>query len=233
MAKKKKSPAKTKPGNGKAGTKAKVKLWAKRIALGSVAIITAREAYLGLGARREYRRAVFEQAAKRAASLNKPLLVLGDPDSGALNHLMGRQWQCGVLCIDPKGCGICPDWVQGQPTEALAQLPDASYVIYDPGAFARAESGAAFLDQVQRVSGGEIYMADAGPWTLAAWFGAGRRRRLLEAPQANQGLIAWKPLPFRPEPVTGSAAVTRRLSGGVQGRVRTAVSGAHARRHWA
>lgn len=189
------------------------KKWMKRGALIGVALIVTREMYQAFGSRRMYRRSVFEEAQRRAVELSRPLLVLGDPDGGAINHFLGRSWQCGDLCVDPQGCGICQDWTQGQPEQVLATLGADSYVVYDSGLFAKAQDGRALLEQMKRVSGGEVFMADATPWTLTAFFGPGRKRRLLKAPQANDGVMAYKPLFWSPEPGLGRATFETALRG--------------------
>lgn len=186
----------------KMNKKQKAWMWTKRIALGGAIVLGIRETYLALGPRREHRRAVFEQAVKAAENLGLPLIVLGDPDGGVLNHILGRQWQCEgkvrVLCIDPKGCGICANQMQGWPELELAKLPNKSAVIYDPGAFAEAANGAELAAQMHRV-GAQVFMADAEPTSLTSFFGWGRKRRVLKEPQANQGVLEYKPLLWHPE----------------------------------
>lgn len=199
--------------SAKAARRAKTWKWTKRIALGTGAFIVIRELYLGFGPRREHRRGVFEQAKRRAAELGRPLLVLGDPDAGLMNHMLGRQWQCGDICVDLKGCGICADWVQGAPTQVLREMEPDSVVVYDPGAFAKAENGNTFLDEVARVSGGHVFMADASPWTLTTSFGPKRKRRMIKPPQANQNVVEWKPLLFHPEKDTGRERMETKLAG--------------------
>lgn len=190
-------------------------LWTKRVALGGAIVLTVRESYLALGSRREHRRAVYEQAVKFAEARGLPLIVLGDPDGGVLNHLLGRQWQCEgrvrVICIDPKGCGICADQIQGWPTLELAKMADKSAVIYDPGAFAQAENGADLAAEMSRV-GVAVFMADAEPTSLTAFVGPGRKRRILKEPQANGGVLTYKPLLWHPEN-GGRAEVQRALQG--------------------
>src|SRR5580765_7846903 len=87
----------------------KKKMWkiAGWTAFGVSAIMLARESYLVFGTNREERRQLYEAAVKRAAELGRPLIVLGDPDGGLLHHTLGRDFQCGMICIDPKGCGEC------------------------------------------------------------------------------------------------------------------------------
>lgn len=180
-----------------------------KIGLGVATVgATIRELYLAFGARREMRRGVFEQALAAAKQRGVKLLVLGNPDGGLMNHMLGRQWQCGsddtVLCIDPQGCGLCPNQVQGWPEDVLAGLPAHSAVIYDPGALGFANDGAALAAQMARVAiDGEVYVADVEPWSIAAFLEPGRKRRVLQVPQASaQRILEVKPTWFRKEPST-------------------------------
>jgi hypothetical protein len=54
----------------------------------------------------ERRRRAFAAAARRAAELGRPLVVVGDPDAGAHTRLV-RAYDCGDLCIDLHGCPKC------------------------------------------------------------------------------------------------------------------------------
>lgn len=178
-------------------------LWTKRVTLGSALVLGIREVYLGLGPRREHRRAVFEQALKAARELGLKLIVLGDPDGGVLNRALGRQWQCEgpdvqVVCIDPAGCGICGSQVQGWPENELRRFADKSAIIYDPGAFTRAQNPGVLAAEMVRV-GVHTFVAEAEPTSLTAYFGFGRKRRVLREPQANGGVMTYKPLLLHPE----------------------------------
>jgi len=206
MAKKKSSKALTK--------RQKAWKWTKRGALAAGALVAVREVYLGLGPRRDRRRAVYEQAARRAMELGRPLVVLGDPDGGLANRALGRQWQCGDICIDRFGCGTCAEWVQGRPEDVLRELDSGSYVVYDPGAFALADDARALASEITRVAGGEVYMADAGPWTLTSFFGPKRKRRVLVEPQLRPDAeVTYQPLPWHRDPVTGGSKVSLALHG--------------------
>jgi hypothetical protein len=192
--------------------------WTKRGAAATAVALVIREAYLGFGPRREHRRAVFEQAQRRAQELGRPLLVLGDPDGGVLNRMLGRQWQCGDVCVDLMGCGICGERVQGRPEDVLQALDDNAYVVYDPGAFAKADDATEMAIQLKRVTGGEVYMADAGPWTLTAFFGPKRKRRIYEPPQLNAAkAVTYKPLLWHPDPRTGREKMDAALAGAPTG----------------
>jgi hypothetical protein len=184
------------------------------------AFAAIRETYLAFGSRRERRRSVYEQALKRAHELGVPLIVLGDPDGGLMNHMLGRQWQCGtlpneVICIDPKGCGLCSSQVQGWPEDVLGQIKDHSAVIFDPGAFAMANDGVKLAQEMQRVAlQGEVYFADVEPWSLAAFFEPARKRRVLVEPQVSATrTLSWKPTWFRREPSGSRAEQTFALRG--------------------
>lgn len=206
----------------KKSTKKKAWLWTKRIALGTSIALVIRESYLALSPRRERRRAVYELAKARAKQLGRKLIVLGDPDGGLLNHMLGRQWQCqndcsnangawcdNDLCIDPAGCGLCEGQIQGWPEDVLKTLPSGQFVIYDPGAFAQAHNASALAAEMKRVAGPEVFMADVEPWSLAAFFEPGRKRRVLDVPQTNaQRAIVWKPGLLHPEPSTGRTEQT-------------------------
>jgi len=53
---------------------------------------------LGALARHSTRGAVFAAAAERAQKLGRPLLVVGDPDSGMHTRLL-RAYGCGDICV--------------------------------------------------------------------------------------------------------------------------------------
>ena len=48
------------------------------------------------------RRTLFAAAARRAAELGRPLVVIGDPHAGAHTSLMPA-YGCGDLCVDLRG----------------------------------------------------------------------------------------------------------------------------------
>ena len=58
-------------------------------------------------ARWQARRETYDLAARRAAALHRPLVVIGDPDAGASTRLL-RAYDCGEVCVDAKGCPMCP-----------------------------------------------------------------------------------------------------------------------------
>lgn len=186
------------------------------VAFGAGVLITARELYLVGGPRRDRRRITYTEAKQRAEELGRPLVVLGDPDAGLLNRALGRAWQCGNITIDPRGASACDgpqqQSIQGQPEDVLREMPAGSAVIYDSGLFAKSDKPQALAVEMQRVSGGEVYMSDAGPWTLAAFFEPGRKRRLYEMPPTHPN-IDWKPLPWHKSAQSGPSKYTLQGTG--------------------
>lgn len=74
-----------------------------RLALGGALLTEA-----GMAAHRfEARQRAFDAAARRAALLQRPLIVVGDPDAGAHTRII-RAYGCGDLCVDMNGCPLCP-----------------------------------------------------------------------------------------------------------------------------
>lgn len=194
---------------GKLSAAQKKKFWkyAGWTAFGVSTLVVARELYLVFGPYREEKRAMYEAAFMKAISTGKKLIVLGDPDGGFIHRLLGRDFQCGAICIDPKGCGGCTTGVRAimdDPTHALADMPANSAVIFDSGLFAFTDDGYTLAEQMKRVSGGDLFMWDVSPWSLAAFFESKRKRRLTSAPPASRTL-QWKTGFFHSEPRTSQS----------------------------
>lgn len=185
---------------------AKQKLALRRtgwVAFGAATLVVARELYLGFGPWRDERRQTFEQAAARAAATGKHLVVLGDPEGTLSSRVLGRAWQCGAICIDPKGCSQCGGpgerSIQGQPLDVLRTLADNSAVIYDSGLFAKAEQPDALAHEMLRVSAGDVFMHDVSRFSLTSVFEPGRRRIMQKLPP-TYSTIEWKPLWWQKDP---------------------------------
>lgn len=72
----------------------------------------------------------YKRAEKESKKVNKPLLVVGDPDAGLTNSMFGRVYGCGDLCVDLNGCG-CDKSERSDLYEFLKKQKDNSYVIYE------------------------------------------------------------------------------------------------------
>lgn len=180
----------------------------KWILWGSLAIgvvVGAREAYLALGPRRRKQRSLFQQAEARAQMTGKKLVVIGDPDDSIIHKTLGRDYQCGDLCIDAHGCPQCPVFVAGGIAATLPHLNDNSAVVFiAPGILERVEGDmSALLLALDRVSGGDLFIAHVEPTSLIAWAPLAGRRRILHAPPDTE-YFDYKPLPWHPEPVPAS-----------------------------
>lgn len=79
---------------------------------------------------RMYKRTRYYNLAKNKAKESKrPLIVVGNPDSGPTNKIIGRLYDCGDYTIDING-SECPNTLQGDLVERLKKFPDNSCVIY-------------------------------------------------------------------------------------------------------
>ncbi len=144
-----------------------------RLILGGALAVEA-----GLALRRfETRRRVFEAAARRAAELGRPLVVIGDPDAGAHTRLV-RAYGCGDLCIDLHGCPKCrvmqaADLTQG-PVPGVA---DDSAVVYVSCVLEYVADPAAALGELFRMAGTpeNLFIVFVDPWSMTAALYPGAR----------------------------------------------------------
>ena len=144
-----------------------------RLALGGVLLAEG-----GIALRRfERRRRAFAAAARRAAELGRPLVVVGDPDAGAHTRLM-RAYDCGELCIDLHGCPMfrvmqAADLTAG-PVPGIAYDSAVVFVscvleyVSDPGAA---------LHELQRMAGSaeNLFIVFVDSWSLTAALYPGSR----------------------------------------------------------
>jgi hypothetical protein len=180
----------------KRDTKSRQRL--KTVAKWGALLAITYEAYMILVDRRQRSRDVFTAALNAKRATGKPLLVLGDPDDLFVNRVMGRDWDCEDLCIDPKGCEKCPTSKGGDPLVSLEALGTGSHVVFvAPGQFERAHMPHALADQLKRVSGGDLYVAPRQKWSLSS-FSPFMRQRVVAAPPKDPTLD-WKKLPWGKE----------------------------------
>lgn len=144
-----------------------------RLLLGGALAVEA-----GLALRRfETRRRVYEAAARRAAELGRPLVVIGDPDDGAHTRLV-RAYGCGDLCVDLHGCPGCrvmqaADLTQG-PVPGVA---DDSAVVYVSCVLEYVADPAAALGELFRMAGtpNNLFLVFVEPLSLTAALYPGAR----------------------------------------------------------
>lgn len=146
---------------------------------------------------RQRKRDVFNLALQRQVATKKPLLVIGDPGGDVVSRVFGNDFDCADLCISPKGCPSCSNVIAKPVDEALASLGDGSYIVFvAPGILERVPSIQTTLESLQRVSGGDVFIAHTHPWTLLSLFA---KRRIKSAPPTGD-FTEWRDLPWLPGP---------------------------------
>ncbi len=144
-----------------------------RVALGGLAVAEGASALHRWRARRE----VYDQAARRAAALHRPLVVVGDPDAGAHTRLT-RAYGCGDLCVDINGCPLCPVVqvadIAARPVPGVA---DDSAVVFMSCVLEYVDDAEAAVRELVRMAGSpeNLYMVSVQPWTLTAALYPGAR----------------------------------------------------------
>ncbi len=144
-----------------------------RVALGGFLIA---ESAMALG-RFEHRRRAFAAAARRAAELNRPLIVVGDPDAGAHTRLV-RAYDCGDLCIDLHGCPKCRVMQAADLTAGpVPGIADDTAVVYVSCVLEYVSDPEAALHELRRIAGAQenLFLVFVEPWTLTAALYPGAR----------------------------------------------------------
>jgi hypothetical protein len=152
------------------------------VAKWSAIAIGAREIYLALGPSRQKRRDIFNLAQFRARDTGKRLIVVGDPDAGIINRFLGRDYDCGELCLDAKGCLSCSSYGEGRLEDLLTELDDNSAVIYVSMKLESVNDMDKVLRELDRVAGGDVFVVTVPPWTLTSLLYPGSRRQIIQAP---------------------------------------------------
>lgn len=120
------------------------------------------------------RKRVFEQARARAKELGKPLVVVGDPYSGAHTRLM-PVYDCGDLCVDLHGCPQCPHQVQMDLTTGRIPLEDDSAVVFVSCVLEYVDDVKAAWRELRRVGGQNVFVARVGGWSFTTLFFPGAK----------------------------------------------------------
>lgn len=172
--------------------------------------VGARELYLALGPSRQKRRDIFNLAQFRAQETGKRLIVVGDPDAGLINRFIGRDYDCGDLCIDARGCLSCDNHGEGRLEDLLPGLETNSAVIYVSMTLEYVDNMDKVLAELDRVSGGDVFVVTVPPWTLTSMFYPSSRRQIFAAPP-DDAAFEWRPHYWSPRK---SDARTYNLSAG-------------------
>jgi len=137
-----------------------------RLALGGVGLAEG-----GIALRRfERRRRAFAAAARRAAELGRPLVVVGDPDAGAHTRLM-RAYDCGDLCIDLHGCPHCRVMQAADLTAGpVPGIANDSVVVFVSCVLEYVSDPESALGELRRMAGSaeNLFIVFVDPWSVTA-----------------------------------------------------------------
>jgi len=136
--------------------------------------------------RRQRRRDVFNQALQAQHRTKKPLWVVGIPKQG-LARVLGPDWDCADGCIAPENL-----------VEQLQKFGNSSVVLFVGRGLEGAEDPGLVVREMQRVSGGDLFVAALEPYSLSAWM-PWRKQRILTAPPKTT-YVEYRALPWRPGP---------------------------------
>ena len=144
-----------------------------RVALGGLALAEGAFALARWQARRE----TYDRAARRAAALHRPLVVVGDPDGGAHTRLY-RAYGCGDLCVDLNGCPLCKVVQVADITAGpLPGIADDSAVVFVSCVLEYVGDAAAAVYELRRIAGrpDNLFDVSVQSWTLTAALYPGAR----------------------------------------------------------
>lgn len=124
------------------------------------------------------RRKRFVQAQKRAAELQRPLLVVGDPDAGAITRKW-RAYSCGDLCVDLTGCPACPMSMSIDITQGIPSIPDDSAVVFVSCVLEYTNDPNTAFKELLRIAGVEdnLFIVTVDPLTLTSFLYPGAKFR--------------------------------------------------------
>lgn len=123
-------------------------------------------------ARRRRRTTLYDDALRRARAIGRPLIVVGAPDGGVTGG-----YGCGDVTVDLAPCRCCPNAVRADVCELLP-FGDNSAVVFVSCVLEYVNDLDAAMREIDRVSGGERYIARVEPWTATAYAYPGARRTL-------------------------------------------------------
>jgi hypothetical protein len=118
------------------------------------------------------RKQIFKVAQQRSIETKKPLLVIGDPENGSTNFVLGRSYGCGDVCVDLTGCPGCPNGVQEKIESFLVKKKSNSYVIFISCVleYVNPNQIDLILQELERVSGNDLYVVSVDPLSITALF---------------------------------------------------------------
>lgn len=138
-----------------------------------LAVIALYELYKDWRRNRD-RTVYWNKAESRAASINRPLIVIGDPHNGTGSFYHGPAYGQGDMCVDIAGCrlNLCSKSVKADALTVLSKLPDNSHVIFISCVLEYVEDPGKMYEQILRVAGSRdnIFLLTVCEYTLTSRF---------------------------------------------------------------
>jgi hypothetical protein len=99
-------------------------------------------------------------------------MVIGDPDNGSTNYLVGRSYGYGDVCVDLTGCPGSTNGVKQKIEEYLPTLSDDSHVIFISCVLEYVDNDKIdfIISEIKRVSGGDYFVVSVDPLSISAIF---------------------------------------------------------------
>ena len=114
------------------------------------------------GLYRQYNRITeYNKACQLSKKLNKPLLVIGDPNNGFMSKILSS-YSCGDLCLDIVGCKGCKNQIEGDALQELKKMKDNSYIIFESCVLEYIQYNKLVREEILRVSGNKYFEVRIG-----------------------------------------------------------------------
>lgn len=154
------------------------------------------ELMISLTKRRWHRQEYFTRAEARSKAVGKPLLVVGDPDTGCINYYLGRDYGCGDVCLDLTGAPACLTSIKGDLVENLKKMSNNKYVIFVSCTLEYLPNLEQAITELERVSGtsDDLFIVTVEPYSPLHFLFSGSQNIILDAPP-NAKKISFMPIP--------------------------------------
>lgn len=147
----------------------------RRIALSALGAAVGVEVVAAV-IRQRMRSRMYDAAKAHARSLNRPLVVVGDPDAGASTALL-RAYGCGDVCVDLNACPACPASQSVDLTRERARVADDSAVVFSSCVLEYVSDPDTAWRELLRMAGApeRVYLTTVQAWTGTAALYPGAR----------------------------------------------------------
>lgn len=125
----------------------------------------------GAATRFEARKHLYAAAQRRATETGRPLVVIGDPNTGMHTRLAAATG-CGDVCLDLTGCPACPVGLAVDITRPVAQVADDSAVVFVSCVLEYVNDPQAASREILRMAGSweNVFVVAVQSWTLTSLF---------------------------------------------------------------